>query len=607
MKKKVFIFLLNLSLLLILLPQVNTQTITGETFTGEAVTGEATSSNVAISITLSGLPFLSLLNPENKTYLSNESILLNFSVSSEDFIWYNLDSGSNITITSSTFINVSQGAHTLNLYANNSQGEKTKNVSFTANSTKFIIVYSKYFGSNKGSSTDFNASTYEDLSNIILENTLSGKITFNIALNLTNDSDFSDKILDLDTNTNISSNRIELNSTALQNFNKSATLILYGLSFSNPRILRDGSVCPSSICTENSFSGGNFSFNVTSFTVYSTEETPVDDTIPSPSGGGGKVKKAEPIFFKVTPELIKIQLKIGERLSLPLKISSNHTTSLNFSIESNLNKLLSFSETNFSIEKGQSKDILLSFHAKEDLEPGVYSGKITIKTKGVIKEILLIIEVKTKKIIFDVSLNILSKYKEIFSGEKLVFQITIFNLGEVEEAEVLVSYFIKDFEGKTLFSQEEKITIGDQASFSKTIKTPKNMKPGDYVLSTQTRYDGTVGTASEIFRIKVEENFLDKYLYYMVFTLIAFIILFIIIVISKREHGKLKKSISLYKKKIKGKSRRIKEKQRESIKKAQRLKRIREKISVLEKAYAGGYISKESYKKSKKRIKNLFK
>ena len=53
MKKKVFIFLLNISFLLIIPPQINTQAITGET-----VTGEATNSNLAITITLTGLPSL---------------------------------------------------------------------------------------------------------------------------------------------------------------------------------------------------------------------------------------------------------------------------------------------------------------------------------------------------------------------------------------------------------------------------------------------------------------------------------------------------------------------------------------------------------------------
>ena len=603
MKKKVFIFLLNIILLLIIIPQVNTQAITGE-----AVTGEATESNLALTISIIGPPSLSILSPENKTYLSNESILLNFSVISEDFIWYNLDSSSNITITSSTYINVTQGPHILNLYANNSQGETAKNVSFTANSTIFIISYNEFFGSNKGSSTDFNASTYEDIQNlsgVILEHTTYGKITFNEGINLTADNNFSDRLLNLNNNTNISLNRIELNSTALPNFDKSATIVIYNLAFDDPRILRDGSVCASSICTFESYSGGNLKFNVTGFSIYSAEETPITETVTvSTGGGGGTIVIEKPVIFEMDKELIKVQLKLGEKLSIPLNISNKHTTSLDFNIESNLNELLSFSETNFSIEKGQSKDILLSFYAKKDFEPGVYTGKIIIKTKEVIKEIPLIIEVKTEKVIFDVSLNIPLKYKEIFAGEKIVFQITIFNLGEVKEAEVLINYFIKDFEDNIIYSKEKTITVENQASFLRTIKTPKNLSSGEYIIAVETRYDRTVGTASDVFRIKMKETFLDKYIIYVIFTLIILIIILIIIIL-RHEHRKINKSISSYKRKTEKESRKIKEQQRESIKKDQRSKRLKEKFGVLEKAYAEGHISKESYEKAKKRIKDL--
>ncbi|GAI76856.1 unnamed protein product, partial [marine sediment metagenome] len=58
--------------------------------------------------------------PQNKTYLTNISILLNYSVSYEDFVWYNIDlTGDNTTITSSTEFNTTEDTHTLYLYANN--------------------------------------------------------------------------------------------------------------------------------------------------------------------------------------------------------------------------------------------------------------------------------------------------------------------------------------------------------------------------------------------------------------------------------------------------------------------------------------------------------
>ena len=234
-------------------------------------------------------PTLNITKPENKTYISGNNLSLNFTISYGDLIWYNLNSGANTTITGNTTFNTSNGVYILNLYSNNTLGEIVDSISFTINSSKLGINYSNYGGLKKGESTNFNESTYEDLQNlsgIILENIDYGKIQFNQNINVTNDLSPNDNEVDLNYNIDISQNHLEINSTALPNFNKSATLYLYGLTFSNPRILKDGVVCSSPNCVENSYAGGILSFNVTGFTVYSSEETPGTPEKET-SGGGG--------------------------------------------------------------------------------------------------------------------------------------------------------------------------------------------------------------------------------------------------------------------------------------------------------------------------------
>ncbi len=246
-------------------------------------------------------PNLTIIKPENETYITNESLLLEYVASLEDFVFYNIDNiPPNTTITGNTTFNTTEGQHTLKLYANNSNGETVKNVTFTVNITKFSVIFDEFGGLLKGLSTAFNQTSHEDLQNlsgIILERINAGKINFNEAINVTDDLNLTNNKVDLDIHVNISSNRIELNSTALPNFNKSATLSLYNLTFTTPRILRDGSLCSSSICTQNSYSGGTLSFNVTGFTVYSAEETPVDDDagddVDDAGGGGGSSSSVE--------------------------------------------------------------------------------------------------------------------------------------------------------------------------------------------------------------------------------------------------------------------------------------------------------------------------
>jgi len=82
--------------------------------------------------------------------------------------------------------------------------------------------------------------------------------------------------LSLESNTNISHNTVIVNSVNENNLNKSANITIYGLSHSGIDIAvdfeDDGTfqLCPASICTEISYSGGTALFNVTQFTTYRT-------------------------------------------------------------------------------------------------------------------------------------------------------------------------------------------------------------------------------------------------------------------------------------------------------------------------------------------------
>jgi len=500
MKKKVslliIIFISFIYLLII-------SSINGETLTGETVTGEVSAqpTNVSIQV-IRFAPFLSILSPENKTYLKNESLLLNFTVTDEEIVWYNFDNTANTTITSAIFFNISQGSHRLYMFANNSENNITsKNVTFSVNSTIFIISYDEYSDSTKGESTDFNSSTYEDiqnLSNIILENTQYGKIRFNEAINVTDDLINNDNLLDLDNNTNISQNRIELNSTALPNFDKPATLYLYNLTFSNPRILRDGVVCPSSVCTFQSYSGGNLTFNVTQFTVYSAEETPEEEEeiAPPPGGGGGG------LTFTISLDEIIISLKQGEIKTEEITIKNERNTKISFSVSSDMGELINIREREFELEPKEEKTIFIDFIAKEDTIPELYLGNLFIESGGIKKRVAITIEIESKEALFDVRLNIPEKYLKVYPGEELNSEIEIFNIVETGRVNVTIEYLIKDEQNREIISEEDTLMVENQISFVKIIKIPENIEPGRYVLYTRVIYNEKVASASAWFSVK---------------------------------------------------------------------------------------------------------
>jgi len=587
----------------------------GEQINGE-ITGQASGQSTNVSIVvINAPPSITIITPENETYLKNISLLLNYSASGEEAVWYNIDEGTNTTITSSIYFNTSEGAHTLNLYANNTDGTiSLDSVNFTVNLNLFAVLYNEYNGSYKGSSTDFLTHSYEDLQSlgsIVLENTQSGKIKFNEAINVTNDFNLEDSLTDLDTNVNISFNKIELNTTALPNFDKSATISLYNLVFTNPRILKDGSVCPSNICTLQSYSG-TLVFNITEFGTYTSEETPSEEggstssSSSSSSGRGSTETTKTKEIFKVDKELFKVNIKQEEKFETSFTIKNIDTQGHNFTIEAPLENYLNLSEKEFYLEQNQTKEILLTFYSTKYTKPGVYPGEIKIISAGITKKIPVILEIETEKVLFDVTLDIPSEYKEIYAGQDLLLQITIFDLGKVGTKNVNVTCIIKNINGEEIFSEAEIVEVKNQLSFSKTIKLSKNLKIGEYVAIVQVEYAKSVGTSSDIFHLIEKKNFFSIIKKYFVLLLLILIILITIIVsIIKHERKKLKTTTEFYAEKINRFSKKLKEKDLRSNETKTMSEKLKKELGLLEKAYSEGYIKKDSYQKSKTRILEL--
>src|SRR3990172_9947224 len=258
---------------------------------GDGITGQTTSSDFDLRIYVAGTPTVIVFSPRAGTYLINQSLPVEYSISEPSNSWYTLDGSSPAVIPSGIAnfsLDLSEGNHIIIFYANNSNGITVNSIAFDVNTTLFSILYQEdYKTSHSGESTDFYYYTYEELQNlsgIALEDVRYGKVQFDNPVNLTDDMDHNlDWVVDIQGNVNISSDSLSLNADELPNFNISATIWLYNLTFDNPRILRNGEVCPSDICTKEAydFSNGTFRFRVTGFSVYSAEETPV------PSGGGG--------------------------------------------------------------------------------------------------------------------------------------------------------------------------------------------------------------------------------------------------------------------------------------------------------------------------------
>mgnify|MGYP001613200937 CR=1 FL=1 len=559
---------------------ISANSITGQIITGEVITGKATSSIFNVSIQVIGPPTLALNTPRNSTYIFSHNIPLNYSVSGAQAVWYKIDNESNISISnisSQVLFNTTIGSHNLSIYANSSLGDiSTKNVSFAVNISLFNISYNEYSNSStKGNSTDFSHFSFDEcqnLSSITLEHISFGKMFFSSAINLTT---ISGTLLDLDLFTNISNNHIEINSSALPNFNISAQLTIYNLSLTNPRIIFNGVECPASICTEESYTGGTFKFNVTHFSTFSAEETPSDTggggSSGSSGGGGGgggggagiptpkkNISLSPPISsFSIDKEKISLSLKQGQTKKENLIIKNTGTEKLMLSIKSErITNMIKLSDNSIVIEPGTSKTIALDFIAREDISPDIYLGKIIIENKKEVKEILIAITVSSKQALFDVVVEIPRRYRAISPGEEIIANIKIYNLGEARRANSVMKYIIKNTEGEIIYSDEETIAVETQEEIIKSFQIRQNIPLDNYVLYVEAVYEGTSAGASAWFSVseKTSEN---TYVWIIMLLSILAIIILSIVFWSLKKRSSILQAIALDKKTIAQKRRKF--------------------------------------------------
>lgn len=526
-----------------------------EIMTSKAITGNATSSfNASITVSNAG-PAITIYSPkDNRTY-RNSSILLNYTLVDEDGIsaaWYNIN-GTNVSLGNSTsnyiYFSASEGNKTLYLYSNDTLGLlRYDSVNFYVNNTKLIIIYENFRENKKGNSNDFDSyseQVLENFSNMTLENTDYGKIVWNERINLTADINASDKITTLDNYVIISNQSIYVNLTELPNLNKSATLRFYNLSFDDPRVLIDGEVCPETICSDESYSGGTLSIVVTRFSNFTLEETPESPIVPGGGGGGGGGGETEEIQFSYNPKTIKMSLTQGKKSEVEIDLENFDERNIYFDLSSNV-KGVSLSENNFLLKPEQEKVIIAFFNAA--LEPGIYYGYLTIQAETLSKKnktekipVVFVVNSETK--IFDVSLQVLPEYKRVYPGESVYAQIDLYNLGSTQDPiDVKLVYMLQDYNGVIISKGSESIAVHTKMSSIKNLIVPLGTKSGNYLFNVNATYEGYDIYASDSFMVQQlrfpQLNMDNLFWLYILLALLILILVILYIIRERRNHKK---------------------------------------------------------------------
>jgi len=214
-----------------------------QNWTSGSQSGTLTVNKAATTLTLSAQPAWTVLNGTQTN--------VSCSADNSEVIVGLYRNGTNVSAPD--VANLSSGAYNYTCNASTSQNYTSASQS---NLLKVIQIDANTFS---GTTTNWSAQNLSAIPNVTLERSDNGKIVFTGNTSVTSDLDF-------DSYVNISSNYISLNSTALPDFDRAATLYMYSLAFTNPKIMKDGAECAT--CTKLSYTGGTLTFTVTGFSAY---------------------------------------------------------------------------------------------------------------------------------------------------------------------------------------------------------------------------------------------------------------------------------------------------------------------------------------------------
>ncbi|MDP3027460.1 MAG: hypothetical protein Q8N63_07155 [Nanoarchaeota archaeon] len=240
--------------------------------------------------------------------------------------------------------------------------------------------------------------------------------------------------------------------------------------------------------------------------------------------------------FEVDNVLLKLIVKQGESVSKTIKVTNTDSIQRDFKLAGNMN-FFSINEQEFSLGSGESKSLEINFEAEN--QPGVYVGRLLISSSKEELKIPVILEVETKEVLFDSSINVPLDYGEVYIGGSLAVENKIFNLENIGLKSVDITYSVKDFNGNTIFSEKENIAVENQILTTKIISIPENTNAGDYVFYVVIEYANSVGTSSYFFKITEEQgvlgsmNFFDSFGSW-IFVIILFAVVIFFIVFTKQ-------------------------------------------------------------------------
>ncbi|MCX6750751.1 MAG: hypothetical protein NTZ83_04795 [Candidatus Pacearchaeota archaeon] len=238
-----------------------------------------------------------------------------------------------------------------------------------------------------------------------------------------------------------------------------------------------------------------------------------------------QIRKAE--NFQLSASEFKVTLKQGSSKTRVLRITNTGLEEISISISSEkITDFTIFSETNFSIMPGKSKEITIDFNAPERTIPGQYFGYITVKSKKIKKSVPVVLDIQAIDLEFDLIVNLSKGYELVKPGKNVRVNITLLNLKDLRQVNASMYYAIKDYTGRVYNFSEEEVTFFSTLVLERELQVPEITPEGKYIFYARASDDKNIAIDSVGFEVGTRFNFSS---FFKISSILILIVIFAIL------------------------------------------------------------------------------
>ncbi|MFH1638392.1 MAG: hypothetical protein ABIB71_08255 [Candidatus Woesearchaeota archaeon] len=227
----------------------------------------------------------------------------------------------------------------------------------------------------------------------------------------------------------------------------------------------------------------------------------------SPSYFEAKKRPLRPfVNFTVDPEMLHINMLIGGRETRGIKVTNTGNMDLVITVyQEGLGQFIELWVNNFTLEPGKSRIIAIDFVSEEDADPDIYVGKINFRhMTGYAKAVRTVVVLNHPKVDYSLGLWVAEHSKYVLAGSMVEAIMKILSLSDPKESDVTLYYAIKDFDGNTLDSNMETVSVEKELTLNRSLLVPKESQADDYLFYGRIVHDNNVSFAADSFEV-VEE------------------------------------------------------------------------------------------------------